>query len=340
MGLLAGPKTRRKLDHDPNNTKWTRNANKFGQKILESQGWQPGEYLGAKDASHAEHLTAASASYIRVSLKDDVKGLGFDRRRENEVTGLDEFSDLLSRLNGKSKASVEKDRQARMEVKMDAYVHSRYGPMRFVRGGLLVGDELKEGSRSDDDDDDDAEGEEDGKEKEKENTTKKRKTFEKKEKEEEEDKKSKKRRKKDKEGKKTKRNKKSKTSEDDDDDDDDDNDDDESDQEGKDEKDENEKDRQEEEETKAERKERKRARKEEKRRRREEKKERRERREGKAQSCSSSTLPSSTLPSLPSPEPATAARPRLNHVRSRFLAAKREAMTNSKALDKIWMVKT
>uniref|UniRef100_A0A8H7N952 PinX1-related protein 1 n=1 Tax=Bionectria ochroleuca TaxID=29856 RepID=A0A8H7N952_BIOOC len=144
MGLLAEAKTRRRINHDPNNTKWTRDETTFGQKILRSQGWQPGEFLGAKDAPHSELHTAASASYIRVSLKDDMKGLGFDKAKDNEISGLDAFTDLLSRLNGKSAASVEEDKQARMVVKLNRYVEQKFGPMRFVRGGLLVGDELKE----------------------------------------------------------------------------------------------------------------------------------------------------------------------------------------------------
>lgn len=136
--------SRKKISSNPNNTKWTRDTTTFGQKILRSQGWQPGQYLGAQDAPHADMHSAASASYIRVALKDDMKGLGFDRAKEDEVTGLDVFSDLLSRLNGKSDAAVEEDKQARLVIKTHAFVERRYGPMRFVRGGLLIGDELKE----------------------------------------------------------------------------------------------------------------------------------------------------------------------------------------------------
>ncbi|KAM3430582.1 hypothetical protein NHJ13734_007697 [Beauveria thailandica] len=136
--------SRRKISNDPNNTKWTRDTTTFGQKILRSQGWQPGQFLGAQDAPHAELHSAASASYIRVVLKDDMKGLGFNKSREDEVTGLDVFSDLLSRLNGKSEAAVREDQDARLAVKTHRYVEMRWGPMRFVRGGLLVGDTLEE----------------------------------------------------------------------------------------------------------------------------------------------------------------------------------------------------
>lgn len=150
MGLLAESRTRRRIQNDPNNTKWTRDTTTFGQKMLRSQGWEPGQFLGAKDAAHSEFHTAANASYIRVSLKDDMKGLGFTKSKEDEVTGLDVFSDLLSRLNGKSEAEVEEKRQARLEVKMHQYVENKWGPMRFVRGGLLVGDAMQETDESKD----------------------------------------------------------------------------------------------------------------------------------------------------------------------------------------------
>ncbi|KAM0437679.1 hypothetical protein ACHAPT_002043 [Fusarium lateritium] len=143
MGLLAENKIRRKINKDPNNTKWTRDTNTFGQKILRAQGWQPGQFLGAENAPHSELHTAANASYIRVVLKDDMKGLGFSRAKEDEVTGLDVFQDLLSRLNGKTDDAIVEDQQARLAVKTHHFVEQRYGPMRFVYGGLLVGDEMK-----------------------------------------------------------------------------------------------------------------------------------------------------------------------------------------------------
>ncbi|KAJ6445806.1 G-patch RNA maturation protein [Purpureocillium lavendulum] len=144
MGLLAESKSRGKINKDPNNTKWTRDTTTFGQKMLRAHGWQPGQFLGAQGAAHSELHTAANASYIRVSVKDDVKGLGWSKSKEDEVTGLDVFSDLLSRLNGKSEESLEGERQARLIVKTNQYVEQKYGPMRFVRGGFLVGDSMKE----------------------------------------------------------------------------------------------------------------------------------------------------------------------------------------------------
>ncbi|KAF9879726.1 g-patch domain-containing protein [Colletotrichum karsti] len=145
MGL-AQQKTRRKIGKDPNNTKWTKDTDSFGQKILRSQGWEPGQYLGAKDAAHAVHHTAANASFIRVALKDDMLGLGFKQARDDRVTGMDVFGDLLSRLNGKSTEAINKDRQTRAALQTTLYCDNKFGPMRFVSGGLLVGEEIKKES--------------------------------------------------------------------------------------------------------------------------------------------------------------------------------------------------
>ncbi|KAI1082950.1 hypothetical protein F5B20DRAFT_530939 [Whalleya microplaca] len=145
MGL-AGTRNRRKLDYDPNNTRWTRDETTFGQKILRAHGWEPGKFLGAQNSAHSDLHTAASSAPIKVTLKDDTLGLGAKpRQKQNaECTGLDGFKDLLGRLNGKSEEAIEKERKVRLEVKTSLYVERRFGPMRFVSGGLLVGDQMQE----------------------------------------------------------------------------------------------------------------------------------------------------------------------------------------------------
>ncbi|KAI0966801.1 hypothetical protein F4678DRAFT_466168 [Xylaria arbuscula] len=142
MGL-SGPRNRRKLDYDPNNTRWTRDETTFGQKILRSQGWEPGKFLGAQNTAHAQLHSAASLAPIKINLKDDTLGLGakIRQKQSDECTGLDVFKDLLGRLNGKSEETIEKQRQVRSEIKTNLFVERKYGPMRFVSGGLLVGDQ-------------------------------------------------------------------------------------------------------------------------------------------------------------------------------------------------------
>ena len=135
-----------KLSHDPNNTKWTNDTESFGHKIMTSQGWQPGDYLGAKDAAHAEFHTAANASHIRVSIKDDNLGLGAKIGSgvgHGECTGLDAFTNLLGRLNGKDEEELEREQKSREDLKRAIYTERRWGSVRFVPGGFLIGDKIQ-----------------------------------------------------------------------------------------------------------------------------------------------------------------------------------------------------
>merc|ERR1712225_20519 len=145
MGL-AGEKKRMKLSHDPNNTKWTNDTASFGLKIMTSHGWRPGQYLGAKDAAHAEFHTAANASHIRVAIKDDNLGLGAKVGTgvgHGECTGLDAFKDLLGRLNGKDEEEIVKEQQSRDDLRRAIYSERKWGTQRFVSGGFLIGDKIQ-----------------------------------------------------------------------------------------------------------------------------------------------------------------------------------------------------
>lgn len=117
---------------------------------MTSQGWTPGQFLGASDAAHAEHYTAANASHIRVILKDDNLGLGAKRGRvegvDGDSTGLDVFQNLLGRLNAKDDdelAAIEKEQKSREDLKRAIYTEQKWGSIRFVKGGLLVGDRIE-----------------------------------------------------------------------------------------------------------------------------------------------------------------------------------------------------
>ncbi|KAL1962288.1 hypothetical protein VTN77DRAFT_9831 [Rasamsonia byssochlamydoides] len=139
MGL-AEPRKKRKISHDPNNTSWARSTNGFGHKILTSQGWTPGSFLGARNATHADTFTAASASHIRVTLKDDTLGLGARPRgiADLEPTGLDAFQGLLGRLNGKSDEQLEKEQRQRDDARLALYAQKKWQAVRFISGGFLV----------------------------------------------------------------------------------------------------------------------------------------------------------------------------------------------------------
>ncbi|KAJ5218284.1 uncharacterized protein N7498_000383 [Penicillium cinerascens] len=144
MGLAA-PRKKTKISHDPNNTKWARATSGFGHRIMSAQGWTPGNRLGAENAAHADFLTAASTSHIKVTIKDDNLGLGARAGRDplGEPTGLDAFKGLLGRLNGKSDVELKQDQRKRDDVKLARYVAMKFPEVRFVRGGLLTQQKLE-----------------------------------------------------------------------------------------------------------------------------------------------------------------------------------------------------
>jgi Pin2-interacting protein X1 len=138
---------RTKISHDPNNTSWSRSTTSFGHKILTAQGWAPGTLLGAKNAPHAQFHSAASASHIRIALKDDNLGLGAKRgsgQAEGECTGLSAFQGLLGRLNGKAEEEVDKEQKAKEDIQREMIMEKRWGLIRFVKGGFLIGDKIEE----------------------------------------------------------------------------------------------------------------------------------------------------------------------------------------------------
>lgn len=102
--------------------------------------------MGARNAAHANSFTAASASHIRVALKDDNLGVGArpgGKASEGEPTGLDAFRGLLGRLNGKSDVELEKDQRKRDDVKLALYAGNRWKTVNFVRAGLLEHEKLR-----------------------------------------------------------------------------------------------------------------------------------------------------------------------------------------------------
>ena len=134
------------MSHDPNNTAWSRSSTKYGQKILQSHGWTPGEFLGASDTPYSDLRSAASASHVRITIKDDNLGLGAKLEAAHagsKTTGLDVFQDLLGRLNGRTATNAEKDRLHRSNLRCSAYIDQRWGHLRFVSGGFLIGTESR-----------------------------------------------------------------------------------------------------------------------------------------------------------------------------------------------------
>jgi Pin2-interacting protein X1 len=136
--------TRRiKISHDPNNLNWAQSAESYGQKLLASQGWRPGQGLGA----HGVRNFNSPVSAIKITYKDDTLGLGASLKSanaENRGTGLDAFQGLLGRLNSKDEAEAKKLEQKAEDRKLVMWTQGKWGGVMFVPGGLLVqGDKFR-----------------------------------------------------------------------------------------------------------------------------------------------------------------------------------------------------
>ena len=95
-------------------------------------------------ARNKPYTRAKDASYIRVSLKGDNLGLGAKSGVNVPTTGLDAFQGLLGRLNGKQDDELEKEQRTRDELRRAVYTENRWGTLRFISGGFLVGDKTEE----------------------------------------------------------------------------------------------------------------------------------------------------------------------------------------------------
>lgn len=129
---------RLKISHDPNNLVWSQAAESYGQKLLASQGWKPGQGLGARNA---KHFNSSAIPKLAISYKDDTLGLGASLKSQDPIhtrTGLDAFQGLLGRLNGKSDVDLKEDLQKTGDRKLAMWAQGRWGSVMFVPGGTLV----------------------------------------------------------------------------------------------------------------------------------------------------------------------------------------------------------
>ena len=97
--------------------------------------------MGAREKPYTR---TKDTSYIRVSMKDDTLGIGAKSGVNLPPTGLDAFQGLLGRLNGKKDDELEKEQKSRDDLRRAVYTENRWGTLRFVSGGFLVGDRIEE----------------------------------------------------------------------------------------------------------------------------------------------------------------------------------------------------
>ncbi|KAK7906865.1 hypothetical protein WMY93_015477 [Mugilogobius chulae] len=92
MSMLAEPRRKQKWSVDPRNSAWSKDDNKFGQKMLERMGWSKGKGLGRSEQGATDH--------IKVKVKNDSYGLGANASHEdNWIAHQDDFNELLAQLN-------------------------------------------------------------------------------------------------------------------------------------------------------------------------------------------------------------------------------------------------
>ena len=80
-------------------------------------------------------------------LKDDNLGLGAGLRSSDNGEpgpGLNVFQGILGRLNGKTPEALGQEQEVLRDLQRTSYVESRWGPFRFVSGGLLIGEQVEE----------------------------------------------------------------------------------------------------------------------------------------------------------------------------------------------------
>ncbi|GFR86346.1 Pin2/trf1-interacting protein 1 [Elysia marginata] len=123
MALLAEGKKKVKYGLDPQNTQWSNDTNKFGQRLMEKMGWEKGKGLGANENGMTEH--------IKASYKWDQSGLGASPQSADAwVAHQDDFNDLLKMLNSGNQDETPEEKDQTQQAKDGSKRY--YG--RFARG--------------------------------------------------------------------------------------------------------------------------------------------------------------------------------------------------------------
>jgi Pin2-interacting protein X1 len=102
MAMLAEPKRRQKWSLNPRGSLWSKDENKFGQKLLEKLGWNAGEGLGAE--------SQGMKAPISIHSNSETRGLGHTGGDDDVwLTHKDNFDDVLSSLNSVHNSHANSD---------------------------------------------------------------------------------------------------------------------------------------------------------------------------------------------------------------------------------------
>ncbi|XP_068082265.1 G patch domain-containing protein 4 isoform X2 [Anabrus simplex] len=128
MSMLAERRRKTKWSLNPTGRLWSDDKNKFGQRMLEKMGWKEGSGLGAQLQGPKEH--------VRVSTKNDNKGLGFKSSDEAWFKVQEDYEKLLSEMSatysGGAGTSPPRERKSLEEISRSSRARIHYA--KFIRG--------------------------------------------------------------------------------------------------------------------------------------------------------------------------------------------------------------
>jgi len=126
---LAEPRRKQKWTLNPRGNLWANDDQKIGQKLMEKMGWEKGNGLGANQDGRTEH--------IKVKLKDNQKGVGFEGQDDTWIAHQEDFQAVLAALNvehgDENKHLTETEKKSSLEAisrKSKRRVHYQ----KFVKG--------------------------------------------------------------------------------------------------------------------------------------------------------------------------------------------------------------
>ncbi|NXI41340.1 PINX1 inhibitor, partial [Galbula dea] len=123
---------KQKWSVDPQNSAWSKDESKFGQKMLEKMGWSKGKGLGAQEQGNTEH--------IKVKVKNNTLGLGATINYEDSwIAHQDDFNQLLAQLNdchgqGATESSVKKQKKTFSLEEKSKSSKKRVHYVKFAKG--------------------------------------------------------------------------------------------------------------------------------------------------------------------------------------------------------------
>lgn len=99
MAMLAEKRQRTKWSLNPMGNDWSKDENKFGQRMLQKMGWEPGTGLGVRGQGRTD--------IVKINLKCDTKGLGCEKvsTSDNWRETIVNFDSFLAELNGTSRCN-------------------------------------------------------------------------------------------------------------------------------------------------------------------------------------------------------------------------------------------